>query len=106
MRAASQAAAGADPQSSIRAFIQRLDARARQPVERSECGEVIAVVTVQAILGTHPQEPRTILQHCLDRQVLEPFLFAVELEVVALRQSRRRRETASRKGDQPDWTQT
>src|SRR5258708_2032968 len=106
MRAASQAAAGADPQGSIRAFIQRLDARAGQPVARSECGEVTAVVTVQAILSAHPQEPRAILQHCRNRQVLEPFLFAIELEVVALSEHGRRGEAASRKGDQPDWTQT
>src|SRR6185312_701268 len=105
-RAASQAAAGADPQRSVRAFIQRLNARARQPVGGSERGEVIAVITVQTILGAHPQEPGAILQHCLDRQVLEPFLFAVELEVVALSPGGRRREAASSKSDQPDWTQT
>ena len=92
MRAASQPAVGADPQRSIRTFIQRLYARARQPVAGSECGKVIAVVTVQAILGAHPQESRAILQHRLDRQVLQPLLFAVELEIVALSPCGRRSE--------------
>jgi hypothetical protein len=67
---------------------------------------MIAVVTVQAILGAHPQESRAILQHRLYREVLEPLLFAVELEVIALSPRRRRCETASSESNQPDWTQT
>jgi hypothetical protein len=64
--------------------MQRFNARARQSFSLAESDEAVPVVPVQPVLRAHPKEPGAVLQDHLDSQILEPFLFAVDLEVIPL----------------------
>ena len=69
--------------------MEGFDPRPRQAFGFGEASEVAAVVTEQAVLRACPKESGSILENHLDRQVMEPLVFPVEFEVVALRRSSR-----------------
>jgi hypothetical protein len=64
--------------------MERFNTYPGKPFILCKGGESASVVSVQAVLRPYPKEAGPILEDHLDRQILKPFLLAVELEVVSL----------------------